>query len=76
MKTAPLHTALERAVDKAGSQSRFASAVGTSQQLVSYWLAKQRPLPAEFVLRAEQAGLGDRHVLRPDIYPPTQGAAA
>jgi DNA-binding transcriptional regulator YdaS (Cro superfamily) len=68
-------TALERAVEKAGSQSSFAEAVGTSQQLVSYWLSKGKPLPAEFVLPAE-ARLGiSRHDLRPDIYPVESQAA-
>ena len=62
-------TPLERAVEVAGSQSRFADAVGASQQIVSYWLSKGKPLPAEYVLAAE-AKLGiSRHDLRPDIYP-------
>ncbi|WP_082466058.1 transcriptional regulator [Sphingomonas sp. Leaf38] len=65
-----LAAALKRAVAKAGNnQSRFAAAVGTSQQLVSYWLKNGRPLPGEYVLKAEQAGLGSRHELRPDLYP-------
>jgi DNA-binding transcriptional regulator YdaS (Cro superfamily) len=65
-----LHDALKRAVANAGNnQSRFAAAVGTSQQLVSYWLKNARPLPGEYVLRAERAGLGSRHDLRPDLYP-------
>jgi hypothetical protein len=63
--------ALKRAVTAAGSQSAFAAAVGTSQQLVSYWLAHGKPLPAEFVLAAEQAFGTPRHELRPDIYPET-----
>lgn len=62
-------SALERAVDKAGSQSKFADAIGASQQIVSYWLAKGRPLPAEYVLAAESALGISRHELRPDIYP-------
>lgn len=65
-----LHLRLRAAVDKAdGNQSKFAAAIGTSQQLVSYWLKKERPLPAEYVLPAEAAGFGSRHELRPDIYP-------
>jgi DNA-binding transcriptional regulator YdaS (Cro superfamily) len=76
MDNAMLHRALKRAVAKAdGNQSRFASAIGTSQQLVSYWLARQRPLPAEYVLKAEAAGFGSRHDLRPDIYPREDVAA-
>lgn len=65
-----LHIRLRAAVDKAdGNQSKFAAAIGTSQQLVSYWLKRERPLPAEYVLPAEAAGFGSRHELRPDIYP-------
>lgn len=67
-------SALERAVELAGSQSKFATAVGTSQQLVSYWLANDKPLPAEFVLTAEAALGLSRHDLRPDIYPRERAA--
>jgi DNA-binding transcriptional regulator YdaS (Cro superfamily) len=64
------HDALKRAVAMAGNnQSRFAAAIGTSQQLVSYWLKNARPLPGEYVLKAERAGLGTRYDLRPDLYP-------
>lgn len=69
MEHEPLHTRLKEAVVRAGNQSKFAKAVGTSQQLVSYWLKNGRPLPGEFVLAAEAAGLGSRHFLRPDLYP-------
>lgn len=66
----PFHQALKRAVERAGNnQSQFARDIGTSQQLVSYWLAKGKPLPGEMVLAAERAGYGSRHELRPDIYP-------
>lgn len=72
-----LSRALRQAVEKAGNnQSRFAAAVGTSQQLVSYWLKNARPLPGEYVLRAEQAGFGSRHDLRPDLYPLEQVVAS
>jgi DNA-binding transcriptional regulator YdaS (Cro superfamily) len=65
-----LHEALRSAVALADdNQSRFAAAIGTSQQSVSYWLKNRKPLPAEFVLSAERAGFGSRHVLRPDLYP-------
>lgn len=68
--------ALRKAVDLAGSQVAFAKAAGTSQQLVSYWLKNEKPLPAEFVLNVE-ATLGvPRHELRPDIYPISQASAA
>ena len=69
-------TPLKRALEIAGSQSKLAAAIGTSQQLVSYWLANGKPLPAEFVLAAE-AKLGvSRHDLRPDIYPASEVEAA
>jgi DNA-binding transcriptional regulator YdaS (Cro superfamily) len=77
MSKSALHQALRRAVAKAdNNQSKFAAAIGTSQQLVSYWLSKERPLPAEFVLPAESAGFGSRHDLRPDLYPREESAAA
>ena len=73
-------TILQRAVASEpfnGNQSRFADAVGTSQQNIHNWLKKGQQLPAEFVLRAEEATGIARHVWRPDIYPaPQQSAAA
>lgn len=72
-----MHAALQDAVAEAGNnQSRFAAAIGTSQQLVSYWLRNGRPLPGEYVLRAERAGFGSRHRLRPDLYPIGEAEAA
>ncbi|MBP8233123.1 MAG: helix-turn-helix domain-containing protein [Rhizorhabdus sp.] len=68
--TSALHQALKAALAKAGNnQSRFAADIGTSQQRISYCLNNGRPLPAELVLRAEAAGYGSRHELRPDLYP-------
>lgn len=70
MRTHPFHAALVKAVKAADdNQSMFARAIGTSQQLVSYWLKNGRPLPGEYVLKAEAAGFGSRHDLRPDLYP-------
>lgn len=68
-------TALDDAIAKAGSQGKFAEAVGTTQQLVSYWVRKRKPLPAEYVLQAETALGISRHDLRPDIYPRQDRAA-
>lgn len=65
-------TVLQRAVAAEpfnGNQSRFADAVGTSQQNISNWLRAGRELPAEYVLRAEVATNIPRHVWRPDLYP-------
>lgn len=60
-----------------GNQSKFAEAIGTSQQNISNWVRADRVLPAEFVLKAEQATGIPRHVWRPDIYPtPNTGQAA
>lgn len=77
MKKHPHHGALRKALKAAGdNQTALAKSIGTSQQLVSYWLNNGRPLPAEYVLPAERAGLGSRHELRPDLYPePAQAAA-
>ncbi len=70
MDAETLHEALLTALDRAdGNQSRFAKAIGTFQQNVSYWLKKRKPLPGEYVLPAERAGFGSRHELRPDLYP-------
>ena len=70
MSNPTLHDALRAAVALADdNQSKFAAAIGTSQQSVSYWLKKRKPLPAEYVLAAERAGYGSRHALRPDVYP-------
>lgn len=63
------HETLKRAVELAGTQAAFAERIGASQQIVSYWLRKERPLPAEYVLATEQAFGISRHELRPDIYP-------
>lgn len=64
------HSALKRALAKFdNNQSKFAEAIGTSQQLVSYWMRNAKDLPAEFVLRTEEATGISRHDLRPDIYP-------
>jgi DNA-binding transcriptional regulator YdaS (Cro superfamily) len=70
------HPALKRALGAFGdNQSRFAAAIGTSQQLVSYWLRNGKALPAEHVLAAERATGISRHELRPDLYPGGEVAA-
>lgn len=72
-------TPLQRAVEAepfAGNQSRFAAALGTSQQNISNWLRKGRPLPAEYVLRAEVVTAIPRHIWRPDIYPTFEAGRA
>ena len=61
-------SAIQRAVDQAGGQAALARLIGTSQQLVFYWV-KQRRAAAEHVLKIEEATGISRHDLRPDIYP-------
>lgn len=72
-------TILHRAVSAEpfnGNQSAFAKAIGTTQQNISNWLRKGRPVPAELVLRLEEVTGIPRHVWRPDVYPAPQSAAA
>jgi DNA-binding transcriptional regulator YdaS (Cro superfamily) len=58
------------------NQSKFATAIGTSQQLVSYWKRNRKSLPAEFVLPTEAVTGISRHELRPDLYPREEARAA
>lgn len=70
------HSALKRALAFFdGNQSKFAAAIGTSQQLVSYWVRNEKELPAEFVLATERETGISRHELRPDLYPREDEAA-
>lgn len=62
-------TPLERAVEKAGSQSAFARLLGVSQPSVWAWIKGRKLLPAEHVLKVEAETGISRHDLRPDIYP-------
>lgn len=61
--------AFEEAVSRAGSQTAFAKFIGVQQSTVWKWLQCGKPLPAEYVLKAEQNTGVSRHLLRPDIYP-------
>lgn len=65
--------ALMAAVDRAGSQSALARAVGCSSTAVWKWVQSTKRMPAEFVLRAEAATGVSRHLLRPDLYPADLG---
>lgn len=70
-------TTLQRALAAepfGGNQSKFAEAIGTSQQNISNWTRSGRDLPAEFVLKAEEVTGIPRWVWRPDIYPKDQAA--
>lgn len=63
------YEALQIAVEKSGSQSELARICSVSQTAVWKWLQSSKRLPAEHVLRVEQATGVSRHLLRPDIYP-------
>lgn len=57
-----------RAAEAAGSQSALARVLGCTPQNVQKWCASGR-IPAERVLRVEEATGVSRHDLRPDLYP-------
>lgn len=61
--------ALQLAVDALASQAAMARLCGVSQPTVFKWLRRNKPLPAEHVLKVEAATGISRHDLRPDIYP-------
>lgn len=61
-------TALQRAIEIAGSQAELARRCETYQPRVNRWLSANRVQP-EFVLAVERATGVSRHDLRPDIYP-------
>ena len=51
-----------------GNQSRFAEAIGTSQQNISNWLRKGAKLPAELVPKAARLTGIAPHMWRPDVF--------
>lgn len=61
--------ALQSALAVAGSQTALAEICGVSQTAVWKWLQSSKRIPAEYVLKAEQATGISCHDLRPDIYP-------
>ena len=65
-------SAVDRAIEKAGGASAVARAFGISPQAVGQW----KRIPAERVLALEALSGISRHLLRPDIYPATEGRAA
>ncbi|ATI82891.1 transcriptional regulator [Sphingobium yanoikuyae] len=68
--------ALQLALERAKSQTRFAMICGVGQPAVSKWLQSGKRLPAGHVLAVEAATKVSRHLLRPDLYPPPQNAKA
>ena len=67
---------LAKAVTVAGSQQALANALGVKQSTLWYWLAKsKRGIPAEYVIKVEQATGVPRHELRPDLFAANHEAA-
>ncbi|ODU71375.1 MAG: hypothetical protein ABT11_04205 [Novosphingobium sp. SCN 66-18] len=62
-------SALRDAVARIGSQGAMARLCGVRQPSVWKWINRAKALPAEHVLKVEQATGVSRHDLRPDIYP-------
>ncbi len=63
--------ALQKAIDIAGTQTALGNLIGKDQRAVWSWLNLTKKVPAESVLKIEQAVNGEvtRHDLRPDLYP-------
>ncbi|MDF2603590.1 transcriptional regulator [Sphingomonas sp.] len=72
MKQDPLSPAatLREAIKQIGSQTATGRLLGVSQAAVWAWLNEGKVLPAEHVLRVEEATGISRHRLRPDVYGP------
>lgn len=68
-------TVLEEAIEAAGSQAKFAIMIGTSQQLVSYWVRVGKELPLEFCPKAETMTGIPCHRWRPDFFAAPDGAS-
>lgn len=67
----PKRSALARAIEIAGSQTKLARVLGVSQQTVSYWASqKDGEVPAEHCSAIEEATGRQvkRRELRPDLF--------
>lgn len=66
--------ALKKAVDLAGGQSALGRMIGRDQKAIWAWLNTTQKVPAEDVLKIEEAVKGkiNRYDLRPDVYPQLQ----
>lgn len=72
-------TILQRAVAAEpfnGNQSRFAEAIGTSQQNISNWIRKGVELPVEYVFKAAEVTGIPPHEWRPDVIPAPNSMSA
>ena len=69
-------TALDRAVEAAGSQLALANALGIKSPSISGWYDRKK-IPVERVIAIESATGVSRHELRPDVFGPApEGEAA
>lgn len=70
--------ALEKAVDLAGGQSALGRLIGKDQRTIWAWINTTQKVPAEDVLKIEEAleGKISRYELRPDVYPQEKPALA
>lgn len=59
------HTALERAIERAGGLTKLAASLQITKQAVAQW----DEVPPLRVLDVERASGVSRHELRPDLYP-------
>lgn len=63
-------THIERAIEAHGSQVKLATAIGCSQQYISWLLSDAKQISVEKALQVEKAtgGTVSRHDLRPDVF--------
>ena len=63
--------ALEKAIEIAGGQSALGRLIDRDQKAIWAWINTTQKVPAEDVLKIEEAVKGQvsRHELRPDVYP-------
>jgi DNA-binding transcriptional regulator YdaS (Cro superfamily) len=64
-------TAIQRAVNIVGGQTKMAEILGVSQPRVWNWVHRDRNIPAEYVMRVSEAVEGkiQPHEFLPDVFP-------
>jgi DNA-binding transcriptional regulator YdaS (Cro superfamily) len=56
------------AIEKAGGRGAVAEMFGITAEAVRQWTLADRRIPAEYILRLEEASGVSRYNLRPDVY--------
>lgn len=69
MTYTPIQTAIQKAIDAAGSQQKLGDIVGVKQQTVRYWLFGSKRIPAIHIITIEKGTGVSRHELDPVVYP-------